>query len=77
METCGIVWIQYNEYNIFKSMHKNIVSNLFLFFSFSKGLEMPSNDITMYNGYSNLLLNNIICHGKIVNIFYHNKNHEF
>jgi hypothetical protein len=45
-------------------------------FSMSKGLELPSKWYYHANGHSNLLLNNIICHGKIMNIFYHNKNHD-
>jgi hypothetical protein len=44
-------------------------------FFYKKDLKCFQNDITMYNSYSNLLLNNIICHGKTMNIFYHNKNH--
>jgi len=36
METCGIVWIKYNEYKIFKKC----ISNVFLFFSFIEGLKM-------------------------------------
>jgi hypothetical protein len=41
METCGIVWIQYNEYKIFKNMHKALYP-LFFFSFFPTRLEMPS-----------------------------------
>jgi hypothetical protein len=38
METCGIIWIEFNDDKILKSRHKNV----FNVFSFFKGLEMLS-----------------------------------
>lgn len=40
---CGILWIEPNEYKIFR----NIITTHF-FFSFYKGLKMFQNDIIMY-----------------------------
>jgi hypothetical protein len=40
METCEIIWIESNEYKLFRTTHKKLQP--MFFWSFFKGLEMPS-----------------------------------
>jgi len=62
MEAHEIIWIEYIEYRLLKSILKHCNYYIHCFFHFLEDLKCIQNDKTIYNNYLHALQNYILCH---------------